>query len=99
MAIFDSFDSGVDNDLLERESKLSEFASVIKRDAWTDFAAVVDKGELDFVIRAPENICDLCGNPTLFFICEPDPGSLGVNVLCHGPGGRRDDYSALTLFP
>jgi hypothetical protein len=79
--------------------KPSEVASVIKRDAWTDLAPVVDKGKFDFVARASDNICDLCGNPTLFFICEPDPGSLAVNVLCHGPGGRRDDCSALSLFP
>jgi hypothetical protein len=70
---------------------------VIKRDAWTDLAPVVDKGKFDLVIGTPENICDLCGNPTLFFVCEPDPGSLGVNVLCHGPGGRRDDCSTSLL--
>jgi hypothetical protein len=99
LAIFNSFDSGVDNDFLEPEPKLSEFASVIKRDAWTDLAPVVDKGKLDFVARPPGNICDLSGNPALFFVCEPDPGSLGVNVLCHGPGGRRGDYLALALFP
>ena len=80
--------------------RLSEAGSVIiKRDAWTDLAPVVDKGKFDFIVRALEDICDLCGNPTLFFIGEPDPGSLGVNVLCHGPGGRRGDYSALPPFP
>jgi hypothetical protein len=73
---------------------------VIKRDAWTNLAPVVDKDNLDFLARAPENICDLSGNPSLFFICEPDPGSLGVNVLCHGPRrSRRDDCSALLVLP
>ena len=72
---------------------------MIKRDAWTDLAPVVDKGQFDFLFRAPENVYDLSGNPSLIFICEPDPGSLGVNVLCHGPGGvvvmigRRSLYS------
>lgn len=60
---------------------------MIKRDAWTNLAPVVDKGKLDFLVRASENICDLSGNPSLFLIGEPDPGSLGVNVLSHGPGG------------
>jgi hypothetical protein len=69
------------------------------KETWTNLAPVVDKGKLDFLVRAPENICDLSGNPSLFFVCEPDPGSLGVNVLCHGPGGvvvmiaRRSLYS------
>jgi hypothetical protein len=73
---------------------------VIKRDAWTNLAPVVDKGNLDFLVRAPKNICDLSGNPSLFFICEPDPGSLGVNVLCHGPRrSRRDDCLALLVLP
>ena len=76
-----------------------DVAPVIKSDAWTDLAPVVNKGQFDFLVRVPENICDLSGNPSLFFICEPDPGSLGVDVLCHGPGGvvvmigRRSLYS------
>jgi hypothetical protein len=73
---------------------------VIKRDAWTNLAPLVDKGNLDFLVRASENICDLSGNPSLFFIGEPDPGSLGVNVLCHGAqASRRDDCSALLVLP
>jgi hypothetical protein len=71
---------------------------VIKRDAWTNLAPVVDKGELDFLVRAPEKICDLSGNPSLFFICEPDPGSLGVNVLSHGPGGVVVMIAAFLVF-
>jgi hypothetical protein len=76
-----------------------EVAPVIKRNAWTNLAPVVDKGKLDFLVRTSENICDLSGNPSLFFICEPDPGSLGVNVLCHGPGGVVVMIAAFLVFP
>jgi hypothetical protein len=72
----------------------------MKRDAWTNLAPLVDKDDPDFLVRASEGICDLGGNPSLFFISEPDPGSLGVNVLCHGPGGVVvNDCLALLVLP
>ena len=60
-----------------------------KGDARTDLAPVVDEGKLGVVTRPFDNICDLGRYPSLFFIREPDPGSLAINVLCHGPGGCR----------
>ena len=66
------------------------FSMIKKRDARTNLASVVNEGKLDFVVGSFNNICDLGRYPSLFLICEPDPGSLAVNVLCHGPGGCRD---------
>lgn len=54
----------------------------------TDLSPLVHEGQLDLVVGL-DDVGNLCGNPAMVLVSEPNPGPLAVDVLCHRPSWQR----------
>jgi len=57
----------------------------------TDLASLVDEDELDGVVTRLCDTDDLCGNPGVVLVLEPDTGALAVYVFSHGLTSKRSE--------